>query len=131
MLVTGNRWHSFFIGLTTTYDVAVVAALYLDLPLDHDEKLHGCGLSADGIMFLQGDVRKHVTWPTPALTTGSRVVLSFTMNDKALQLSIGNGRPMLMPYDGPPSVMNYPVCVCVPGNCYHLPEVEPCLCDRC
>ena len=134
ILVTGDwRTYDFFFGLTTSRDPTVVATLYLDAPESHDESeetLHGCTLAADGITFRQGAVRERFALPMPALKMSDRVVLSFTVADKALQFRFGNDPPVVMTYDGSPPVVYYPVVVCVPGSLCQLPRVDPCACDN-
>ena len=132
VLVTGSWGRTFFVGLTTARDPTVVATLYLDAPESHHEReetLYGCTLAAGGIVFRHGAVRERFALPMPALKMCDRVVLSFTVRDKTLQLRIGNHPPLLIAYDGPPPVVNYPVVACVPGSLCQLPRVDPCLCD--
>ena len=134
VLGSSSSWgRSFFVGSTTTRDPAVVAALYLGAHKSHEEggeMLHGCMLAADNITFRQAAVRERFALPIPALKTCDPVVLSFTMCVKTLQLRIGNDRPVVMSYDGPPPVLNYTVVVCEPGSVCQLPRVDPFLCDR-
>ena len=126
-------WTYVFVGLTTTQDSAVVAALYLDARKRNEEReemLYGCTLSADGIRFRQSAVLENFALPMPALKTRDRVVLSFTVGDKVLQLRIGSDPPVEIAYDDSPPVINYPVVITtIPGNLCQMPRVDPCLCD--